>query len=287
MVTLPPNHKTGEIESPDGMVFTFKPDPAKHVILESVTPLPKQEMLGQLRAAVKGAGRHEVFVFVHGFATTFEEAAKRTAQLAFDLDLLAVPVMYSWASQGTGSPAAYLTDTLAVVATAPVLKGFLEDLARETGATKIHVLAHSMGGRALSYAIKAMGRRHDTIFENVVLAAPDISAEVFRKQIVPAMSAAARKVTIYASKDDLPLGLSARVHNQKRLGQTRPTITVVTGFDTIDASGLPSDWLGHSYYAQHRAAIDDLLMMIKLGVRASERNLDPRGRGEKAYWRLK
>ena len=48
---------------------------------------------------VLAAPRPEVFVFVHGYNVTFEGAAQRTAQIAYDLKFSGAPIFYSWPSQ--------------------------------------------------------------------------------------------------------------------------------------------------------------------------------------------
>ncbi len=286
-VSIPPGHKPGNLEKPDWKKFEFKIDPSKHVALESVTPLSEGQMMSALRNAVARTKSQEVFVFIHGFNTTFEAAAQRTAQLAYDLELTAVPVLYSWASQGSPLPSKYRADEKTVAVTAKLLKNFLVELSDRTGATKVHVLAHSMGGRALSLAIAQMPMSQRRPFENVVLAAADISAEVFRNEIVPALAGAAKRVTIYASRNDQALAVSKIANNASRLGQARKKVTVVSGFDTIDASNVSSDWLGHGYIAANAAAINDLFNMIANDLPADRRLLTKVKSAGMEYYKFK
>lgn len=50
---------------------------------------------------VRKTGKAEAFVFVHGFNVPFHEAAKRTAQMAFDMHFEGLPILYSWPSRAS------------------------------------------------------------------------------------------------------------------------------------------------------------------------------------------
>ena len=282
-VTIPPNHEPGALESPDWKHFELSADPAKHIVIDRVGTLSRTQMLTLLQSAVSNTREKQVFIFIHGFANSFDDAARRTAQLAFDLRLQAVPVMFSWASQGKPTPTAYTTDEATSDLSIPELRTFLQDIASSSGATRIHVLAHSMGGRLLSKTIQSMPPDSTGKFSNVVLAAPDITADLFRDQIVPAMQRFTKHVTIYASANDQALALSRRVHSYKPLGSSDPTVTVVRGIDTIDITSVPGDWIGHSKFAETRAAVSDLFESLILDKTPVERGLKARN----GYWVLR
>ena len=98
------------------------------------------------------SGRQDAeLLFIHGFRVSFDEAAKRTAQLSFDLRFPGVPMFYSWAS--AGSLGGYLADQSSVEWTVPHFQEFLWYAATELGAESIHVIAHSLGNRALIRAL--------------------------------------------------------------------------------------------------------------------------------------
>lgn len=284
-VSIPPNHETGKLESGTKfLLWKFKDNPSKHVVRGEISLLSKDNLMRSLAQSVLNVDRHEVFVFIHGYNTSFDDAARRTAQLAFDLQLKAVPVMYSWPS-AVATPR-YETDAANAEWTLPHLRAFLEDIVRTSGATKIHILAHSMGGWVLSHAVERMALTDRKVFYNVILAAPDIDADVFKTQIVPAMSKAARHVTIYASEKDKALRLSKGIHQYARLGQAGVSGSAMTDFDTIDATGVPTDWLGHSYFAASRQVINDLLAVIMNDQTPIERSLKLVGPPSTRYWRL-
>lgn|GEM_PF-4857531 len=60
----------------------------------------------------------------------------------------------------------------------------LERLAAQSHATTVHLIAHSMGNRALTRALYAIAEKHAGVppmFQHVFLAAPDIDVGVFRQ----------------------------------------------------------------------------------------------------------
>jgi esterase/lipase superfamily enzyme len=100
-------------------------------------------------------------------------------------------------------------------------------------------------------------------FDHVVLAAPDIDAGVFL-QLADHFVKAAGKTTLYASSNDRALSLSKKFHGSPRAGDIldqRPV--VVGGVDTIDASELDTDLLGHSYYGDHKSVVSDLFYLLQ------------------------
>ena len=286
-VSFPPTHEEGKLESPgiwERVVLRRGPDVRKHVVLGEVTPLPKEKMFSLLSLAAQHADS-EVFVFIHGFNTGFEEAARRTGQLARDLQLKAVPVMYSWPS--AAKPTGYEADSGTVERVYPDLEQLLKEILQTEGVAKVHVIAHSMGGQLLSRAMQNLTLPEGKQFQNVVLAAPDINAAVFKETIVPAMRRAAKRVTIYASANDQALRLSQQRHKNKRLGQARDWVSVFPDFDTIDASDLPHDWLGHSYFAGNSRVISDLFDALMHDMSAESRHLDPVDVGNARYYRFR
>ena len=109
----------------------------------------RRTFLGAVAARVAGSERKEVFVFIHGFNTTFEDGSLRTAQLAADLRLDGAPIMWSWPSAGGVLSYWRDADQAENPAEASALAAFLRDVVQTTGATRVHLVAHSMGNRPL------------------------------------------------------------------------------------------------------------------------------------------
>jgi|SRR5579871_906943 len=269
LVRIPRGHKMGELEGPSILKLEFRKASEKYVTLLSVDVEPHDVFFHHVADDIQNhSKRHELFVFVHGFNTTFEDAAKRTAQLAYDLGFNGPAILYSWPSQGRVSPIAYNMDGTNAELTARRLEQFLQDLATQSGATTIHLIAHSMGNRPLTSALQRMAIAGPSerlpIFNEVALMAPDISASVF-KQLAAEIRPSAQRITLYASSKDEALKASSTFAGYPRAGQGGSSILVVPGVDTIDASAVDTSVLGlfHQYYADNRTVLSDLFHLLQ------------------------
>jgi esterase/lipase superfamily enzyme len=265
-VSIPKDHKMGELESPSMWRLEFRKDPAKHIVLLRVQPeKDAASFFGDLANSVENSADKRAFVFIHGYNVTFEDAARRTAQMAYDLGFDGAPILYSWPSQGTlvGYPA----DEATVDWTAKHLKDFLEDVVARTHARTVHLIAHSMGNRALVAALNSMAGQGSPAlptFKQVILAAPDIDAGLF-KQMAANFPPMADRVTVYASSKDRALIVSRKYHQYLRVGDPKPSVTIVPRVDTIDASAVDTGLVGHSYYGDNRSILTDIFYLMKDG----------------------
>src|ERR1035437_1445102 len=145
-INIPKGHRTGHIESPPWLRLELRPNPNKHIfILETIT-LDEEVFLGRVASAVADSQAKDAFIFVHGYNCTFEDAALRTGQMAFDLSFIGAPILYSWPSKGHIRD--YPADETNVSWTSTHFERFLDLIATGSGAKRIHVIAHSMGNRS-------------------------------------------------------------------------------------------------------------------------------------------
>jgi esterase/lipase superfamily enzyme len=132
-------------------------------------------------------------VFLHGYNVSFSDAALRAAQIGFDLSIKGAMAFFSWPSQGTLD--GYSADEATIEASEDTIAEFLVDFAAKSGATKIHIIAHSMGNRGLLRAVNRIvsraKRRSEKQFDQIILAAADVDAEETR--VLTAKSHAARR----------------------------------------------------------------------------------------------
>jgi esterase/lipase superfamily enzyme len=256
------------------------------VVVLEVQEQTADAFMSDLKARIGQSARKEAFVFVHGFNVSFEQAARRTAQLAYDMKFEGAPIFFSWPSRS--GLLGYTVDENNVVWAVPHLKSFLVDVARNSEANSIHLIAHSMGNRALTSALKEMQLELDDRcprFHHVVLTAPDIDAEVFRRDLAPAVMRAAQRVTLYASSNDEALVLSKKVHGYARAGESGDHLVVMPGMDTIDVSRVDTTMLGHSYYGNSRSVLADLFELLSESRPPQQRKwLSPMAMGEVLYW---
>jgi esterase/lipase superfamily enzyme len=285
-VSIPHDHRMGTLESPSILRLEFQEDPAKHIILQSVDPELIDNFYADMRHTVQGSKRKEAFVFVHGYNVTFPEAARRTAQIAYDLKFDGAPIFFSWPSQGDLLP--YTVDENNVDWASAHLKDFLSDIVSRSGASTVHLIAHSMGNRALTEALRSIAlekKSQAPVFREIVLTAPDMDADKFRNQIVPAIKGTARRITLYASSNDEALKLSKKVHGYPRAGDSEPRIVVCEGIDTIDVSAVDTNGIGHSYYGENRSCLSDLFYLFRDGTAPENRaGLLPRKLDGLPYW---
>jgi esterase/lipase superfamily enzyme len=289
-VSIPPPHKEGNVERPFKFwIIQLSEDPKKHFVLTELKPVEGNDFYEMLRNeyAQRPREKRSALVFIHGFNVTFDDAAYRTAQLAYDLDFDGVPMMYSWPSQGR--LLGYDGDSETVDWSSPHLQSFLERVAKESGALRIHLVAHSMGNQLLANALKELGRQPDIqpLFDNVIMAAPDVNAYTFTDQIWPALKKAAKRFTLYTSSDDEALKVSKNSKGPNdfyRLGEGGPKIVVISGLDTVDASGIDTSLLGHSYIDSCKPVMDDLQLIVQKGLAPLQRKLHDHYKEGLAYW---
>jgi esterase/lipase superfamily enzyme len=259
-VTIPEIHVPGHLESPSlFMRFELKADPSKHIVLAKTEQLEREEFFKKLHANMDQNGKN-LLVFIHGYNVSFEDAARRTAQMAVDLEFHGAPVFYSWPSHNDWYR--YPDDALNIQASVGQIRAFLEQLARDSGAEAIHLVAHSMGNVGLTQALAKL-ESDEPLFHQVILAAPDIDAGVFKEQIAPRITGKAKRVTLYTSKTDLAL-LASRYFNQgHRVGDSSQGVVVFPGIETIDATSIDSSLLGHSYYGSSINVLEDIGNLLK------------------------
>jgi esterase/lipase superfamily enzyme len=286
-VSIPRDHRMGRLEAPTVFKLQFRNDPEKHVVLLKVSQENHRDFFREVSRRIDKSQSRSAFVFIHGFNVTFEDAARRTAQISYDLGFDGAPIFYSWPSKG--SVLSYSADEATVDTTVTHLKGFLEDVATRTGATTVHLIAHSMGNRALIRALKEIGSEQRSTplprFHQVVLAAPDIDARLFR-DLAGAMKRPVDHVTLYASSNDKALRISKSKHEYARAGESGSGLVIVPGVYTLDVSELETDFLGHSYFGDNKTVLFDLFRLFKERRQPPDQRCGIRARqqGSSTYW---
>ena len=270
-VSVPRDHQMGQLERPT--VWTFwREDPAKHFIVVKAQEQPYAEFYRDVASVVGRSHRKEAFVFVHGFNVTFESAVYRTAQVAYDLGFDGAPILYSWPSLGTA--VGYPKDANNSDWTIDRLHWFLEDVAEKSGASYIHVIAHSRGNWPVMNALNRIATEpHDgprARFSQIVLTAPDVDADVF-KVLARSFRLIGERTTLYASANDEALTLSKQYQGYQRAGDVRPAITTIDGVDSIDVSAVDTSFLGHSYYGDNTSVIADIGRLVRTGAAPDRR----------------
>lgn len=225
-------------------------------------------------------------LFVHGYNTTFAQAAIRAAQMGFDLKIDGATAFFSWPSAGAGI--AYPYDYATVEASEDNFVEFVRTIATQSQATKVHLIVHSMGNRLVARCIariEQMLTPRKVSLGAVILAAPDIDVRLFRMLAV-AYPKVSPSTTMYVSRADKALALSRALWKTGRAGFT-PPITVENGIDTIEVTDIDVSRLGHGYYAAAHPVLYDMRDILngrhdpalRLRLRAVTS-------GSRRYWRF-
>ncbi len=277
-------HRTGFTERP---WLTFMESEEDHFVLKKTVKQQKDDFYHQIRSQLSATQNNAAFIYVHGYNVSFDDAAIRTAQIAYDLGGVALPVFFSWPSTGKTLP--YTVDENNSEWTATQLRTFLADFATRTEAKRIVILAHSMGSRAVSRALSELIKSDMQTakkFTSVILAAPDMDSQIFEDQIAPHFKAAQLPVTIYSSNNDKALVASRFAHEHPRIGYGLPDVFVHPPFETVDATGVDTDWLSHSYYGSSPVLLKDISEIISSNKTATERSLKSNWKNGRKWWVL-
>ena len=299
IVTIPKSHVVSKIERPWSVqiagvsLYHEVEDPKKHFTISELSRLPRDEFVSAIKDKIDPPARDggRAFIFIHGWNTTFQGAIYRAAHLAHNLGFEDAPIVYSWPSGGSSDK--YLYDADSTLRAGPYFKEFLDLVAEKTGATRISVIAYSMGSRLLLPVLSEMRRSspNSSRLDQVILVAPDMDGNQF-KSLLAASQGVAKGITLYASGSDRTLALSKRLSNgAPRAGDVPPTgPLVVPGVDTIDVTALTTDALSlpHAMFNEEdQPLLADIRQLISTGTRPPDRRLPMFARAsnkEGDYW---
>ena len=272
IVSIPREHRMGELESQGWFAsLMFDPDIEKHVILQNLQPWSK-EVAMQMLAGELASSENAVLMYVHGFNTSLDKAARRAGQLTYDLAWDGPSFLFSWPSRGRAIN--YLSDSTMAQRSVPDLKQVLRDLAAKDP-DRIIVIAHSMGTRIISEAMAELVAENDPAaaeITTIVLAAPDIDEVVFRTRLFPRFQqATSTHFTLYASAEDSALKASKEANGFRRIGDTTDGVPRLPGIDVIDATGVVSDFFGHTYFGDNTSILSDIYEMVHSGSPVDQR----------------
>jgi esterase/lipase superfamily enzyme len=286
-VTIPRDHRLGELEAPRWLHLEFRPDPSRDVTLQRSEAVDRTQFFSDLRAT---ATDRDVLVFIHGYNVTFEDALRRTGQLAYDLQFKGPAVAYTW--PGQDNPARYLIAVSNVDWCKPHLLKFLTEIADDSGARRIHVIVHSLGNRIFAHAVDAIvtaNPARKALFHNVVMAAADLDVDEFR-QLAAKMKQSTDSLTLYVSQTDKALKASKDLAKYARVGQGGSKVVLLSGIDTIDATQVDKGFfwdVDHSYFGDSASVVSDLWQLIGCDWKVAQRDaLKAVGSGDPRLWRL-
>jgi esterase/lipase superfamily enzyme len=224
IVSIPPDsaRQAGEMQLPS----SAPGNPEREFVILRADRMDLAQAKANFDARIKRTPGRRVLIFVHGFNTRFEEAVYRFAQIVHDARVNVAPVLFTWPSGGSVTD--YVYDRDSAVYSRDALEAVLQALVKDPSVDSISILAHSMGNYLAIEALRQMSIRDHGLspkIRDVMMAAPDIDIDVFRRQIAE-IDAGPRPAyfTLFVSRDDRALGISSFLaRDSTRLGALDPT----------------------------------------------------------------
>ena len=259
IVTLPPDHKRGQVERPKRL----PPDPQKDMtVIDPVRFSGERQFVTDINKAIRAAPDEEdsILVFVHGYNTTFTDAVVRLGQFVEDSGFDGVPVLFTWASAGKLTDYVYDLNS-ALAARSALIEG--SDTLIGTNAKAINLVAHSMGNFLSVEAMKQarIQNRFDSSgkLRNIILASADIDVDVFAEQM-SVFDPSERKFYVLISEDDKALSVSRFLaRGVNRVGDADVATLDALGVTVIDLTKVEdTNSTNHTKFADSPQAVQIL-----------------------------
>jgi esterase/lipase superfamily enzyme len=224
VVSIPPDgaRQPGEVQvasSPPG-------NPERDFVILRADRMDLAQARANFDTRVRRAPGRRVLIFVHGYNTRFEEAVYRFAQIVHDARVNVAPVLFTWPSGGNLTD--YVYDRDSALYSRDAFEAVLQALVNDPSVDSITILAHSMGNYLVMESLRQMSIRNRGLspkIRDVMMAAPDIDIDVFRRQIAEIDSGPRPAYfTLFVSRDDRALGISSFLaRDSTRVGALDPT----------------------------------------------------------------
>ena len=267
----------------------------------------KQQLQAEIGRRLSIARRKEVVLFVHGFHSSFENAALTMGQLCHFLGREFVCGIFTWPAGGQGGILfGYEVDQeSAEYATQDLVKA-IRMIGGTPGLERLHLLAHSRGAATVASALAELSAEaymlrsspsREFHIGNVVLIAPDVDADVALSKIFKVFAdpdlpfggkpepgavippSPGLEVTLYVSPDDKALATAGWLFGSiARLGRIDTTmlsreqveaIAMLRVVDIIEVRAT-TDFFGHSYFVSNPRVSSDIIAMLRYGLRPNE-----------------
>jgi esterase/lipase superfamily enzyme len=273
-VSVPKARNIGTVPHPSIFRLDLSADPSRHVILKEVVEVDSQaDFWKTIKSRFTSSVRKEALVYIHGFNQSFQNGVETAATLAADLEIDGAVVSFSWPSRNNLLLYAADIDEATADLNRQALRDLLSNVAAETGAQQVYVVAHSMGNRLL---LEAMGLMTTTQtqppIDKLIFASPDMESADFTLR-VGKIEALSKRMTLYTANGDLALKLSDLIRGVStraaRAGDRDGGVKPTKMLDVVDASKAKDDVLGHSNFVY--LARDDLKALVWFGLHADQR----------------
>jgi len=250
----------------------------------------RQEVLRRLALTP----RKEVFIYVHGYGNTFDDAAYVGAEFWHFMGREGVPLLYTWPA-GYPGLFGYTYDRESSEYTVFHLKQILSIVSAMPEVKAINLIAHSRGTDTVSAAVRelfilARGAGLHPLqrykIQNLVLAAPDLDVGVVQQRLTAErVDHGFEQFTLYVSPADAAVGFAESLFSSPRgrVGSLDLTKVTAQDMDVIEqrhervvivlfeggdsGEGGAQDSYGHSYFRTDPRVSSDIFLLLRYGYR--------------------
>jgi esterase/lipase superfamily enzyme len=258
----------------------------------SPDPGPGRAFSAAVNSRLAGSRDKDIFIYVHGYRVNFENPLLVAAELWHFLGYEGVFIPFSWPSHR--GRLAYFGDTESARYSAVFLREFIEYLAEETKAERIHILGYSAGTRLVVAALHQLAlaghgrsfedRRASLRLGNVILVGSDVDRGIFGTYLLDGLLDVQEHMTIYESGHDKALGMALFSFRSERVGQLDPDdltpeakafLLRSNALALVSVESAPGfdHGNGHSYFRDSPWVSTDLLATLRHGFTPGERGL--------------
>jgi esterase/lipase superfamily enzyme len=256
----------------------------------------------ELKARLAQTPRKEVFMYIHGFANTFNNAIDTTADLWHFLGREGVPIAYTWPA-GTGAVRGYMYTMLSGQFTNYHLKQTLRLIASCPEVQKIHIIAHSRGTDVATTAVRELylealntpGATEKLKLGTCALAAADMDLDVaIELNVTERVGRAVEALALYICDSDKALAFSNWLSlGQMRLGDVDPKVFTPDEMSAlraqhklqiVDARVKKLGFISHSYFHDNPAVSSDLVLYLRYGLQPGAANGRPLVEAPSGFW---
>ena len=250
---------------------------------------PDARLLASLEPHYTHGGRR-VLLFVHGYNTTFAEAAATLACMHHHQGRRGAAVLFSW-------PAG--TEVFRYLHERDLARDSTNALARLisllSGPGKVERIDCQVNSTGASMLLGALHQLEDTVgrealaslkLGNVVLASPDVALKEFIDDDLALLAAAAKRTVVYSNRNDRALGLSSWWYEGLRLGRLEELdehlrnglLAQRERVELVDITDLPGPkdadgFTKHGAWYANPLVVTDALLALLRGAPAAERGL--------------
>jgi esterase/lipase superfamily enzyme len=235
--------------------------------------------------------RKDVYIYVHGYHNTFEDAAFALAELWHFFGREGLPIIYTWPA-GYPGIFGYTYDRESSEFTVFHLKQVIKWLSEQPEVENIHLIAHSRGTDVAVSAFRELviwargagvNPRERFKIKNVIFAAPDLDLQVISQRIAAEhLALAVDQATLYSSPNDEAIGIAEILFASPRgrlgtlgigdlteaeIGRMEANAARMT---VVNFEGKHSTGYGHDYFRNNPAVSSDLVLNLRYGFKPGE-----------------